>query len=336
MERMSERGGANEVGFLMNQADVRKLLEAVRAELRKGIVGQDAFVKSLLLAVLANGHVLVESVPGLAKTRAVALLSSIADVSFKRIQFTPDLLPADIVGTRIFNERTANFETRKGPVFASFILADEINRAPAKVQSALLECMQERQVTIGDETIALPRPFLVFATQNPIEQAGTYQLPEAQMDRFLIKAELDYPSPAEESEVIEMVIQETVLPAVSKVLSGPQILALQGAVRAVHIERKLIDYIAAIVQMTRDLKTALPEMANYVAYGASPRASIAMAQVARAEALMAGRDHVIPEDVKAAAMPVLRHRVILTYHAEAEEVKSEAIVEKILSRVKVP
>jgi len=304
--------------------------------MRKGIVGQEDFVKGLLFALLANGHVLVESVPGLAKTRAVALLSSISGLSSKRIQFTPDLLPADIVGTRIFNQSTANFETRKGPVFASFLLADEINRAPAKVQSALLECMQERQVTIGDETFALPQPFLVFATQNPIEQAGTYQLPEAQMDRFLIKALMDYPTAEEESQVVEMVIQETMLPAVSKVLSAEQILSLQSAVREVHIERKLVDYIIAIVQATRNVRKLIPEMAEYVAYGGSPRASIALAQVARAEALLQGRDHVLPEDVKASATPVLRHRVILTYHAEAEGVRPEAVITKILSMIQVP
>lgn len=316
--------------------DGNATIEKMRAELHRGIVGQGPFIDGLLLALLANGHALVESVPGLAKTRAVQLLAKITGLEFKRIQFTPDLLPADIVGTRIYNQSTASFETRIGPVFANFVLADEINRAPAKVQSALLECMQERQITIGEETHKLPQPFFVFATQNPVEQEGTYQLPEAQLDRFMLKLVLDYPSLDEETEIVEMVIEETSLPDVGKIVSDKEILALQSAVRAVHIEKPLIKYIAELIDLTRHPGAGMEDLFGFIAYGASPRASIALAQLARAAAFVAGRDHVLPDDIKDMLVPVLRHRIIMTYHAQAEGITPLAVIEKIGSCVKVP
>ncbi len=323
----------------MTKIDIERIgdtLTEVREEIHRGIIGQKGLIDGLLMALLANGHILIEGVPGLAKTRAVHLLSKISGLDFKRLQFTPDLLPADLIGTRIYNQSTAGFETKKGPVFANFILADEINRAPAKVQSALLECMQEKQVTIGEESYPLPSPFFVFATQNPVEQEGTYPLPEAQIDRFMIKLAVDYPDPEEECDIVEMVIQETSLPGVNRLLSEKSILALQDAVRHVHIERKLVEYITRLVNATRYPENYGLNLENTILYGASPRASIYLAQVSRARALMEGREIVIPDDIKNTAMTVLRHRVILTYHAEAEGIVKEEIIENILSSVKVP
>jgi len=313
----------------------KKIGEA-REELSKGIVGQDGLIEGLFLAMAAGGHALLESVPGLAKSRAVALLAQVSGLAFRRIQFTPDLLPADITGTRIFNPGAAAFEVKKGPIFANFILADEINRAPAKVQSALLESMQERQVTIGDETFKLPAPFFVFATQNPVEQEGTYPLPEAQLDRFMLKLVLDYPTLEEEARVVNLVIQETALPKVRALLSAESILSLQAAVRQVHIEERLVRYLSQLVDATRHPKAYGLDLEGRIALGASPRASIALAQVSRARALFIGRGHVEPGDIKAVALPVLRHRVIPTYHAEAEGVRSVDLIEKILAAVKVP
>jgi MoxR-like ATPase len=323
----------------MAKIDINKIgdtLNLLRDEIHRGIIGQEGLIDGLLIALLANGHLLIEGVPGLAKTRAIHLLSKISGLNFKRLQFTPDLLPADIIGTRIYNQSTASFETKKGPVFANFILADEINRAPAKVQSALLECMQEKQVTIGEETYPLPSPFFVFATQNPVEQEGTYPLPEAQIDRFMMKLVVDYPGLDEESEIVEMVIQETSLPEVNRLLSEKSILALQEAVRQVHIEKKLVGYITRLVDATRNPEKYGINLDNSILYGASPRASIYLAQVSRARALMEGRENVIPDDIKRSAPGVLRHRIILTYHAEAEGVKKEEIIENILSSLKVP
>ncbi len=320
----------------INRDKISAVLNKLRSELHKGIIGQEKFVDGLILAILAGGHVLIEGVPGLAKTRAVNLLSLISGLDFKRLQFTPDLLPGDIIGTRIYNQSTSGFETKKGPVFANFILADEINRAPAKVQSALLECMQEKQVTIGEGTYALPRPFFVFATQNPVEQEGTYPLPEAQIDRFMIKLIVDYPSRKEEADIVKMVIRETSLPHVDRILSEDIIVKLQKTVRDVYIEDRLIDYITEIVDATRNPRKIDPQLEGVVAYGASPRASIYLAQISRARALMDRRDHVLPHDIKESMGEVLRHRIILTYHAEAEGVKKEEIIKEIASKIKVP
>jgi MoxR-like ATPase len=311
-------------------------LEKVKSEIQKGIVGQEKLVEGLMLGMLANGHILIEGVPGLAKTRAVNLLANICNLSFKRLQFTPDLLPADIVGTRIYNQNTASFETSLGPVFANFIIADEINRAPAKVQSALLETMQEKQVTIGEETHPLPKPFFVFATMNPVEQEGTYPLPEAQLDRFMMKLIVEYPTLKEESQVVKMVIQETKLPDVSKVLSAHDILSLQEQTRKVFLEDKLIDYITNIVFASRFPDKYNLSLSNVIQLGASPRASISLAQVAKAKAFMDGRNAVLPEDIKSIVHNVMRHRLILTYHAEAEGIKQEEVINQIIGKVKVP
>lgn len=319
-----------------NEKEWANRLAEVRNEMAKGVVGQADMIEGLLLCMACGGHALLESVPGLAKTRAVALLAQVSGLPFRRIQFTPDLLPADIVGTRIYNPATTNFEVRKGPVFSNFVLADEINRAPAKVQSALLECMQERQVTLGDETHKLPAPFFVFATMNPVEQEGTYALPEAQVDRFLMKLVLDYPTLDEEVAVVNMVIQETTFPKIEALLDGPAILDLQAAVRAVHLESKLVRYIAQLVEGTRGREKGPVALKGKIALGASPRASIALAQTSRAYALMQGRDHVEPGDIKAVAMAVLRHRIIPNYQAEAEGVKSSHLVTELLASEQVP
>lgn len=308
----------------------------IRTEIGKGIIGQDDFVEGLLTALLADGNVLIEGLPGLAKTRAVHLLANISGLHFQRLQFTPDLLPADIIGTRIYNQSTAGFETKKGPVFANFILADEINRAPAKVQSALLEAMQERQVTIGENTFKLPSPFFVFATMNPVEQEGTYKLPEAQLDRFLLKLIVDYPKKDEEKEIVKIIMAETSLPKVSKLLSAEEIAEMQKLTREVHVEQKLIDYITDIVFASRYPKDLGLELDESISYGASPRASIALAKTSQAKALIDGRDYVLPEDIKATAKPVLRHRIIPSYFAEADGLTSEMMIESILEKVKVP
>jgi len=311
-------------------------LQEVRREMGRGVVGQSGMVDGLLWGVLANGHVLIEGVPGLAKTRAVNLLARMSQSVFKRIQFTPDLLPADIVGNRIYNHARGSFETKTGPIFANFILADEINRAPAKVQSALLEAMQERQVTIGEQTFPLPIPFFVFATQNPIEQEGTYPLPEAQVDRFIIKLRVDYPTPEEEVRIVKMVMNETELPTVRPLLAAETILALQAAVRNVYVDDRLIQYATDLVWTTRDGRRHGLAFDNLIEYGASPRASIAMVQIGRACAYLDQRDAVTPDDLKHVAPAVLRHRIIPTYHAQAEGITSEQLVAEVLQKVKVP
>lgn len=294
-------------------------------------------IDGLLLALLANGHVLIEGVPGLAKTRAVNLLAQMCKVSFKRLQFTPDILPADVVGTQIYNINENKFSTKKGPVFSHFVLADEINRAPAKVQSALLEAMQEKQVTIADETFPLPIPFFVFATQNPVEQEGTYPLPEAQVDRFLLKLVVDYPNAKEEAEVVKMVMNETRLPELDPILDSETILGLQHATRQIFLEDKIVEYITTLVLASRyPDKHGMPNLKDIIDYGSSPRASIALAMVSKAHALLNNRDMVIPEDVKAVALPVLRHRIIPTYQADAEGITSTMIVEEILKKTRVP
>ncbi len=312
------------------------LLRQVEREIGRGIVGQEGLVRGLLLGLLANGHILIEGVPGLGKTRAVNLLARVCQLWFRRIQFTPDLLPSDILGTRIYNQSSGVFDTVQGPVFTNFLLADEINRAPAKVQSALLETMQERQVTIGQESLEVPAPFLVFATQNPIEQEGTYPLPEAQLDRFLLKLVLSYPERDEEQAIVKMVIDETELPEIEGILTREQILELQAATRSVFIEDRLVRYATDLVHATRHPEELQLELASYVELGASPRASIALAQTARANALIEGRDAVTPDDVKTVAPGVLRHRILTTYYADAEGITSERIVGEILATVKVP
>ena len=328
------------------EIDVAKLNEAVREEarlvqaavheVRKVIVGQRALVDRMMVALLCRGHLLVEGVPGLAKTLAVKTLGQVLDLQFARIQFTPDLLPADLVGTLVYQQKSGEFVARKGPVFTNLLLADEINRAPAKVQSALLESMQERQVTLGDATHALPDPFLVFATQNPIEQEGTYPLPEAQVDRFLLKARVDYPTQAEERQVLDRMISGEA-PAVAKVLTADTVRRLASRVREVYMDERLRDYMVAIVAATRNPRSVgLSDLGPLIAYGASPRATLAFSEASRAVAFLRGRGYVVPEDVKEIARDVLRHRVLLTYEAEAENVTSDTVVERILERVEVP
>jgi len=317
-------------------ARARETIARVEAELHKGIIGQRRFVEGLLIGLLADGHVLIEGVPGLGKTRAVNLLARICDVSFKRLQFTPDLLPADIVGTRIYNQHEGSFETVRGPIFANFVLADEINRAPAKVQSALLETMQEKQVTIGQESLRVDPPFLVFATQNPIEQEGTYPLPEAQLDRFLLKLVVGYPQTGEEHDIVRLVISETRLPELEQLLDRESIKELQAATRGIFVENKVIAYATRLVAATRRPQDFGLDVERYIEIGASPRGSISLIEAAQAKALMAGRDSVLPDDVKGVALDALRHRIILTYLAQAEEVTVESLIGQILAVVPVP
>ncbi|MEK7774468.1 MAG: MoxR family ATPase [Candidatus Zixiibacteriota bacterium] len=300
------------------------------------IVGQKYLVDRLLVGILADGHILIEGVPGLAKTLAVKTLSDAIKAKFQRIQFTPDLLPADLIGTQIYNPQSATFTVKKGPIFANIILADEINRAPAKVQSALLEAMQERQVTIADQTFKLDNPFLVLATQNPIEQEGTYPLPEAQIDRFMFMLKVGYPTPTEEKEIMNRNTgAET--PKVEQVVSPDDISRARQVVRSLYVDDKVKDYIVNIVIASREpAKYGLGKLADLIAYGASPRATIYLNLAARAHAFMRGRGYVTPEDVKAIGLDVLRHRIIVTYEAEAEEVTSDKIVQQIFDAVEVP
>ena len=311
-------------------------VDRLRSELAKAVIGQEEMVSRLLVGVLTEGHILLEGVPGLAKTTAIKALADALGTDFQRVQFTPDLLPADLVGTMIYQPGESSFTTRKGPIFANFVLADEINRAPSKVQSALLEAMQERQVTIGDETYLLPRPFLVMATQNPIEQEGTYPLPEAQVDRFMLKVKITYPSLVEERKVLDMALNESVR-KVQAVLSPQAVLEMQEVVKLVYIDDQVKDYILAIIQATRDpAKHHLKDLAPLVDFGASPRATIYLGVGARAVAFLNGRGYVTPQDVKDIAYDVLRHRVVLTFEAEAEELTSDDVVKKILNTVPVP
>lgn len=304
--------------------------------IEKTIVGQKHLTQSLLIGLLADGHILLEGVPGLAKTLAIKTLASLIDAKFGRVQFTPDLLPADVVGTLIYSQKEEAFKVRKGPVFANFVLADEINRAPAKVQSALLEAMQERQVTIGDNTYELPSPFLVLATQNPIEEEGTYELPEAQVDRFMLKVIIDYPKLEEEKKIIRQNITgESV--KVNPILKAEDIMEARKVVRQVYLDEKIEQYIADIVFATRyPEKYDLKELKGLIGFGGSPRASINLALAARSYAFIKRRGYVIPEDVRAVAHDVLRHRIGLTYEAEATNVTSDEIVSKILNKVEVP
>lgn len=317
-------------------AEQAEIIRRLRSELEKVIVGQQQMISRLLIGMLTDGHVLLEGVPGLAKTTAIKALSDALATSFQRIQFTPDLLPADLIGTMIYVPADGTFKTRKGPIFANFVLADEINRAPSKVQSALLEAMQERQVTIGDETYRLESPFLVMATQNPIEQEGTYPLPEAQVDRFMLKVKITYPDPADERRVLDMALNETARP-IRPVVSSDEIFAMQRVVKLVYTDDQIKDYILSLVQATRDPKRyQLKELTRLIEFGASPRASIYLGKGARALAFLNGRGYVTPQDVKDIALDVLRHRVVPTYEAEAEEMTTDDIVRKILDSVPVP
>lgn len=311
---------------------VQKLI----SELGKVIVGQRYLVERLLIGLLADGHILIEGVPGLAKTMSVRMLAQAIRTDFRRLQFTPDLLPADLIGTLIYNPKEGNFFTKKGPVFSNIILADEINRAPAKVQSALLEAMQERTVTIGEETFPLPKPFLVLATQNPIEQEGTYPLPEAQIDRFMLKLNITYPNKNEEKEIMERMAVVGKTPKVEPVIAPEEIMKVRGVINEIYIDDKIKDYIVDIVLATRDPKAFKLELAQYIQYGASPRATIYLNIAAKAHAFVQGRGYVTPQDVKSIGMDVMRHRVIVSYEAEAEGLKSEDVLKRIFDQIEVP
>ncbi len=322
LEQGLERGGLQ----------LRQLL----GELRKVIVGQDVLLERLAIGLLTRGHVLLEGVPGLGKTLAVKTLARAVAIDFRRIQFTPDLLPADLLGTPIYNPRSGEFQTRKGPIFTNLLLADEINRAPAKVQSALLEAMEERQVTLGDETYPLDDPFLVLATQNPIEQEGTYPLAEAQIDRFMLKVKVGYPTRAEEEQILDRMLVDKDLD-VRATLHAADLIDLRRTADAVYLDEKIRRYVLDLVAATRDPRAAgLGELADLIGFGASPRATLFLARGAKAMALLRGRGFVLPEDVKEIAPDVLRHRIVPTYEAEAEDVTSDILVDKILARVAVP
>ncbi len=332
----------------INYKEIKNTVDTIKHEISRRVVGQESVVEGILMAVVCGGHVLLEGVPGLAKTLAVKTFAEISGLDFKRIQFTPDLLPADVSGTLIYEQLSGKFSVRKGPVFTNVVLADEINRSPAKVQSALLEAMAERQVTIGSESYALPEPFLVLATQNPIEQEGTYNLPEAELDRFLLKILVDYPSPQEEVAIVKSCGKAELFP-VSQILSGEKIREIQLAVDSVKCADKIVEYIVSIVNATRpsaqsDKKAGAKSevfsrnsgFMKYIQFGASPRAGIAMLKCAKAHALFGGRDFVLPEDVKAVSKPALRHRIVLSYEASADGITSDELIERILSFVPIP
>jgi len=312
-------------------------LDVLNLEMEKVIIGQHDMVQKLMIALLADGHILLEGVPGLAKTLAIKALSECIDVEFNRIQFTPDLLPADVLGTMIYNPKSQDFTVKRGPIFSNFVLADEINRAPAKVQSALLEAMQERNITIGGTTFKLPEPFMVLATQNPIEQEGTYPLPEAQVDRFMLKVVLDYPKKEEESIIIRNNVGPNPYPKPNKVVSAESILKARKTVREVYMDEKIEKYIVDLVYATRVPESYnLNELKELIGFGASPRASISMALAAKTYAFINHRGYVIPEDVRAVSKDVMRHRIGLTYEAEAEQVSVEDVITKVLNTVEVP
>jgi len=323
-----------QIGALVEQKSefVRTLL----SELDKVIVGQRYMLERMLIGLLSNGHILLEGVPGLAKTLAVTVLSKAIEAEFRRIQFTPDLLPADLIGTQIYRQSDGQFYTRKGPIFANIILADEINRAPAKVQSALLEAMQERQVSIGEETFSLPTPFLVLATQNPIEQEGTYPLPEAQLDRFMLKLRIDYPDKGQEREILDRMAVTDKKLDVSAVVTPAQIADVRSVVDEIYIDEKVRDYIVDIVCATRDPQKYGLDLAGLISYGASPRATIFLAVAAKAHAFVQQRGYVTPQDVKSIGPDVLRHRVIVSYEAEAEDKTSEDVIKTIFDNIEVP
>jgi len=307
-------------------------IDLIKIEMSKVIVGQPQMTDALLIGLLSDGHILLEGLPGLAKTLAINTLGKIINADFSRVQFTPDLLPADVIGTLIYNQKKGDFIVKKGPVFANFILADEINRSPAKVQSALLEAMQEKQVTIGGETYPLPQPFLVLATQNPIEQEGTYPLPEAQVDRFMLKVKLDYPNKSEEQKIMRQnLLKEYPIP--NQVLNTNKILEARELIKEIYIDEKIEQYIVDLIFATRN---PFQEHKNLISFGASPRASINLAKAAKAIAFMNRRGYVIPEDVRSVALDVLRHRIGLTYEAEAEEINTDHIIKEIINKVQVP
>lgn len=311
-------------------------VQRVRDEIGKVIVGQKYVVERLLVGMLANGHILLEGVPGLAKTLAVTTLARTLRMKFQRIQFTPDLLPADLIGTLIYNPRSGDFSVKKGPIFANIILADEVNRAPAKVQSALLESMQEKQVTLGEETFPLDRPFLVLATQNPIEQEGTYPLPEAQVDRFMLKLKIVYPSRDEELKILDRMAYTDKQIEVESIVSPEDILRAREVVDEIYVDDKIKEYIVDIVFATREPKKYKLDLEQYIEYGASPRATLYLTVVSKAYAFLQGRGFVTPQDVKSIGMDVLRHRVIISYEAEAEDMTSEDVIQKVLDEIQVP
>lgn len=311
-------------------------IKPLQQEIGSVIVGQKYLIDSLLVGLIANGHILLEGVPGLAKTLSMKTLAAAIQTKFQRLQFTPDMLPADIVGTLIYNPREGNFTTKHGPIFTNLVLADEINRAPAKVQSALLEAMQERQVTIGEQTFPLPDPFLVLATQNPIEQEGTYPLPEAQVDRFMLKLKIDYPNRTEERAILDLMATTSPVTTVNPVIDASHILEARRVVNTIYMDDKVKDYIVDLVWATRDPKGYKLDLNGYIQYGASPRATINLTLASKAWAFLQGRGYVTPQDIKTIGMDVLRHRVIISYEAEAENIKSEDIIRKIFDTVPVP
>jgi MoxR-like ATPase len=315
--------------------DESGFVDQLISEVHRVIVGQKYMIERLLIGLLTRGHILLEGVPGLAKTLSVKTLSSAIDTQFRRIQFTPDLLPADLIGTMIYSQKDGAFSPRKGPIFANIILADEINRAPAKVQSALLEAMQERQVTIGDNTYVLDEPFLVMATQNPIEHEGTYPLPEAQIDRFMLKLKIDYPDPKEERQILDLMSQDDPV-SICKVVTPADILRVRNLVKEVYMDDRIKDYIVQLVLATRKPQEFKLDIKDLIQFGASPRATIYLAQASRAHAFIKRRGYVTPEDIKAVGMDVLRHRIILTYEAEAEELTTESVISRIFDAVQVP
>ena len=330
----------------MESKDIKNITEIIKEEsgvlsnlsneMGKVIVGQKLLIERLLIGILANGHILLEGVPGLAKTLSVMTLAKAIQVKYQRLQFTPDLLPADLIGTLIYNPRSGEFTTKKGPIFSNIILADEINRAPAKVQSALLEAMQEKQVTIGSETFKLEDPFLVLATQNPIEQEGTYPFPEAQVDRFMLKLNVDYPSKDDEREILDRMALTDVSMKVDSVLNAEDIKRLRAVVDQIYIDDKIKDYIVDLVVATRDPQKYGLNLGEFIEFGASPRATIYLAIASKAYAFLKGRGYVTPQDVKSIGMDVLRHRVIITYEAEAEEMTAEKVIQNIFDNIEVP
>src|ERR1051325_272396 len=322
----------------INQAvqNAGAFLRPLTSEMGKVVVGQTYLVERLIIGLLANGHVLLEGVPGLAKTLSVKSLAACLNVKFSRLQFTPDMLPADVIGTQIYNPQSGGFTTRKGPIFANLVLADEINRAPAKVQSALLEAMQEKQVTIGEQSFKLDEPFLVLATQNPIEQEGTYPLPEAQVDRFMLKLKIGYPNREEERQILDLMARTNSPPTTSAVVEPKQIMAARQVINDIYIDDKVKDYIVDLVCATRSPETYKIDAKDFIQLGASPRATIALTLAAKAYAFLRGRGYVTPQDVKSIGMDVLRHRVTITYEAEAEEKTSETVIQKIFDELPVP
>lgn len=326
--------GIKQINELVQKESI--FVQKLMSEIGKVIVGQKYLIERLLIGLLADGHILIEGVPGLAKTMSVRMLAQAIQTNFQRLQFTPDLLPADLIGTLIYNPKEGTFITKKGPIFSNIILADEINRAPAKVQSALLEAMQERTITIGEETFNLTQPFLVLATQNPIEQEGTYPLPEAQIDRFMLKLNISYPDKREEREIMDRMAVVGKQPSVESVITPDEILKGRGVINEIYIDDKIKDYIVDIVFATRDPKAYKLDLAQYIRYGASPRASIYLDIASKAHAFIQGRGYVTPQDVKSIGADVLRHRIIISYEAEAEGLTSENILNKIFDQVEVP